>query len=340
MVNSGSPWITTCVVLEGVWHANSRITFANIINVSTVLDVGIMGMGHAGSNHAKVLSSMSEFRLSAIWTSQKSLPAPLDAIKYPDLNRFLNSSIQWIIIALPHHLLFKMGMECLHHGKNIILEKPGSLSVEEWDILCEQAKIKQLKIRVLYQNRNSPSSKSLFDFLENESIHQIQMSIFWSRNAHYYSSNWRGKHRLEGGPLYTIGSHLFDLVYKFCGVPIQIHGFRKKSRHVIETEDTGIACLSFPSHQLSIHWTTAMHPGIQETSIVAIGEKWAKLSGSYFNEYQDSIGNHIQHTWSSVEGYSSWYQDFLYTNNDHEDALRIRKTLETTEYIYRKIPLS
>jgi len=72
----------------------------------------------------------------------------------------------------------------------------------------------------------------------------------WYRSQEYFQHNggWRGTWAMDGGgSLANQGSHLIDLLLWFMGEPVRVYGDSAIMNHQIETEDIGLAILTFAS---------------------------------------------------------------------------------------------
>ncbi len=107
-----------------------------------MLGVGIIGAGHFGAAHAKVLQSVPNARLvAACRNDTQGLGAFIEAFGgagYLDYRDLLSDpNVDAVVIALPHHLHTDVAIACAEAGKHIMIEKPMAPTVAECrDILA------------------------------------------------------------------------------------------------------------------------------------------------------------------------------------------------------------
>ncbi|MBX5496061.1 MAG: Gfo/Idh/MocA family oxidoreductase, partial [Bryobacteraceae bacterium] len=102
------------------------------------INVGLVGYGLAGSAFHAPLLSASEMWLSAVVTSRvEQVKADLPEVEaVPSLNRLLaDPDIELIVVATPTATHFEIARAALEHGKNVVVDKPFTVTVREADTL-------------------------------------------------------------------------------------------------------------------------------------------------------------------------------------------------------------
>jgi predicted dehydrogenase len=104
----------------------------------TPINVGILGLGHIGKYHIEALNNIPELSLVAACDLDPALaclvPAGVHFYRHPE--ELLNQTgVETVIIATPNHTHYDLADLALDHGKNIILEKPATSSMEELQAL-------------------------------------------------------------------------------------------------------------------------------------------------------------------------------------------------------------
>jgi UDP-N-acetyl-2-amino-2-deoxyglucuronate dehydrogenase len=86
--------------------------------------------------------------------------------------------------------------------------------------------------------------------------------VKWNRKADYYTG-WKGKISEDGGgAVINQAIHGVDLLQWFAGMPVEVFAWTTRRVHQIESEDTAVAALRFPSGAFgTIEASTALWPG-------------------------------------------------------------------------------
>jgi len=261
----------------------------------------LVGCGNIGSRHAAVLDAEERAELTAVCdvdlAKAKSLAEKYGGIPaYASYEEMLAKAPADIVsICTPHGLHARMAIEAAENHKSVLVEKPMALTAHDSRAMIETAKRCGVKLMVVKQNRyNVPIAlaKKTIDEKRLGRIFMTECNILWNRHDGYYSgSNWRGRRDLEGGALYTQGSHFIDLLIWWFGDVVATESWIATRNHNIEIEDCGHSLLQFQSGVTgSLNWTTCVYNKNFEGSITIIGEKGLiKIGGQYLNkiEYWD-----------------------------------------------------
>src|SRR5215467_5656703 len=120
------------------------------------IEVGLIGYGLAGrAFHAPVIRAVPGMHLAAILQRTGNEAAE----KYPDV-RIVRSmdellairEIRLVVIATPNDTHYPLAMQCLEAGRDVVVDKPFTTTLEEAKSLVEFAKQRGRLITV-YQNR-------------------------------------------------------------------------------------------------------------------------------------------------------------------------------------------
>ncbi|MCK9330328.1 MAG: Gfo/Idh/MocA family oxidoreductase [Candidatus Cloacimonetes bacterium] len=243
---------------------------------------------------------------------------------------------------------------------HIVVEKPMALTLEDADKMIETCDLYNKKLFVVKQNRYNLPVIKLREALEKGRFGKINMGtvrVRWCRTQEYYNQDkWRGTWSLDGGVFTNQASHHIDLLEWMLGEPISVFAKSKTYLVDIETEDTGVAVISFKNGAIGIvEATTATRPKDLEGSLSILGEKGTVVIGGFaVNEMQtwNFIDNSIEdneilskfkETPPNVYGFGhvKYLQDVCDSviNNTKAlvDGLEGRKSLELINAIYESI---
>ena len=128
------------------------------------LNVGIIGIGHLGSLHAKMYTQISSANLVGIYDvdSQRAekLAAEFRVKAFPTLDDLL-SQVEAVSIATVTQSHYDVAMQVIKRGVHLLIEKPITVTIEQAKALTERAETKELKLQVGHIERFNPAILAL-----------------------------------------------------------------------------------------------------------------------------------------------------------------------------------
>ena len=126
--------------------------------------VCIVGYGAIGPVHAKALEAVNGAKLFAVCDineEKRSLcKSQYSVLEYDDFDVMLqNKDIDTVHICTPHYLHFEMVKKALAAGKSVVVEKPVTMTGEEFQALQELPGVE--RVCVVLQNRLNPCVQKL-----------------------------------------------------------------------------------------------------------------------------------------------------------------------------------
>ena len=131
-------------------------------------------------------------------------------------------------------------------GKHVHMEKPGGISLAEFEELIATVKEKNLVFCPGYMYRYNPYVKELMASIEKGELGRITSVEAQMSCVHTVEDrHWLGQ--FPGGMLFFLGCHLIDLIYRIQGEPEKIHALsRSVGTDGVEACDYGMAVLEYP----------------------------------------------------------------------------------------------
>lgn len=258
----------------------------------------VVGCGSIGTRHVAVVDAEPRAEIVALCDIEEDKCARLSEQYggipcYSDYSRLLaETSADVISICTPHALHAPMSIQAADSHKNVLVEKPMSLTTDEAYAMLRAAEKNNVDLMVVKQNRyNVPITltKQALDSGRLGRIFMVQCNVLWNRHDEYYSASpWRGKLSQEGGALFTQASHFIDLLIWWFGDVTRTASFIETKNHSIEIEDCGTSSLTFSSGVMgTLVWTTCVYNKNFEGSITIIGEHGTvKIGGQYLNKIE------------------------------------------------------
>lgn len=265
-----------------------------------MIKFAIVGYGNIGRRHAEHINNNTSAQLIAVCDINKDVQKYIENEHvrfYTDLNHMLNElEVDVLCVCTPNYLHCEHTIAGLDSKKNVVVEKPMALSVQECDQMIMAAERNNKLIFAVKQNRYNPpvkAVKSLIDEGKLGHLYMIQVNCFWNRSDNYYDqSDWRGDKQKDGGCLFTQFSHFVDILYYLNGKIESSSGIIHNYAHTHNTsfEDTGSFYMKAVNGTIiNFNFSTCAYEKNMEGSITILAEKGTvKIGGQYLNtlEYQ------------------------------------------------------
>lgn len=198
----------------------------------------VIGYGGMGSWHVQHALKSDVVHLNGIYDidPKKSELAESRGIHaYSSFEEVLaDKSVDMVTVAIPNDQHEPVVIKALEAGKNVICEKPVTLSSESLERMIAAAN-KARKIFSVHQNRRFDvdflAIKQIYNSGEIGEIFNIESRVQGSRGI---PSDWRGMKEYGGGMIYDWGIHLIDQILQI--VPSEIDTIFCRLDHLTNTE--------------------------------------------------------------------------------------------------------
>jgi myo-inositol 2-dehydrogenase/D-chiro-inositol 1-dehydrogenase len=230
--------------------------------------LGIIGMGYIGKIHLRHCLKIPNAEVQAVAdVSAKALKnAKKDGIKktfnnYSDLLK--DSEIDAVIIGLPTHLHLQCAREAAEAGKDIFLEKPMAINVEEAKEIISAVQRNSVKLMMGYPMRFNKEfgvikekiEKGLIGDVENAYATFIGTGPFFHRAEGHapvpVPEWWFNQELTGGGVLVDMGSHMINLMRWYFGEITDIKGYFGH-RFNMDFEDSAMCLTKFDSRTVAL----------------------------------------------------------------------------------------
>jgi len=176
------------------------------------LRIGVAGVGHLGSLHAKMLADMPGVRLAAVFDADPERGAAVAAqygtVCAPSLDALLDA-VDAVTIATTTVSHADVGLRALERGKHVFVEKPITETIGEAGKLCAAAASRHLLLQVGHIERFNPAILAL------EKYTIAPMFVESHRLAQF---NPRGT---DVGVVLDLMIHDIDLILSFVRSPVR-----------------------------------------------------------------------------------------------------------------------
>lgn len=196
------------------------------------IGLGIIGCGVIGNVHAAAAKRAGQ-RIVACFDADSARAEALTkshggrAAK--SLDDLLNDSeVQAVVVATPNDTHCDLALRVLTAGKDLLLEKPMAMNVEQCRQIAEAAQMNNRIVQLSFVCRMSPTAlvaKQYIDSGRLGNIYHARASLFRRRGIPGLGHWFTTKSRSGGGVLIDIGVHLIDLLLHMTGAtPKRVSG--------------------------------------------------------------------------------------------------------------------
>jgi predicted dehydrogenase len=147
--------------------------------------IGVIGVGYLGQHHARIYSELEETELIAVVDIDEKR-ADAFAVKY-GCEAYYNhknilSKIDALSIATPTTTHYEIAFDCLRAGKDVLIEKPITVNIEEASDLITESEKKGCIIQVGHLERYNPAVMAASEMVKEPMfIESERMSPFLGR---------------------------------------------------------------------------------------------------------------------------------------------------------------
>ena len=169
--------------------------------------------------------------------------------------------------------LTKYALLAAQHGKHIHMEKPGGISLSDFEQLISAVKAQQTVFHTGYMYRYNPAIVDLLDSVKCGELGEI-LSVEAQMNCSHPPELRSWLSNFPGGMMFFLGCHLVDLVLQIMGKPAAIHPLnRSTGTDGVIAKDFGMAVMEYPCGISFIKTTATEKGGFARRQLVVTGTK-------------------------------------------------------------------
>ena len=258
-----------------------------------MLKLALIGCGRIAKRHSELLGlkQIKGAELVAVcdnvFDKAKKIGLLFDVPAYADMDEMMqNENIDIAVVLTPSGLHAKHVINLAKYGKDIIVEKPMALTLDDADTMIEVCDKNFCRLFIIKQNRFNVPVVKLREAHQAKRFGKLILGtvrVRWARHQQYYDQDdWRGTWAMDGGVLTNQASHHVDLLEWMMGDVESVFAHATTALANIEVEDTAVVSIKFKSGALGIiEATTAARPRDLEGSISVLGEKGSVVIGGF-----------------------------------------------------------
>ncbi len=195
------------------------------------LKAGVIGCGTiAQVRHIPELAANEHCELAALYSvtpgKAEKLAGTYGGKAYTDLDAFLESGLDAVVVCVPNALHASITIQALNHGIHVLCEKPMAATLEECTAMTEAAKRSGKKLMIAQNQRFAPAHAEARRRIERGEIGKLLS--FDTVYTHGGPEAWCGqanpwffdRKRSAFGVMADLGVHKTDLIHYLLGEPI------------------------------------------------------------------------------------------------------------------------
>jgi scyllo-inositol 2-dehydrogenase (NADP+) len=225
--------------------------------------VGLIGYGFGGRIfHAPAIAAIEGLELAAIVqrtgaTAAETWPkarvvASVDAL-------LADQSIGLVVIATPNTTHMQLARQCLLAGRDVVADKPFTITSEEAAELIQLARERRRLLRFFQNRRWDGDFLTVRKLLDGDRLGRlVQFESHYDRYRLVPRLHiWREDGSAGGGILLDLGAHLVDQALVLFGVPNSIWASVRMEREGARSNDAFDICLRYSPPLSPVVWLRA-----------------------------------------------------------------------------------
>lgn len=194
-----------------------------------MISLGIVGTNWITEQFVKATDETKTFSLTHVYSrteaKAKSFIEDLNKKNVnvsTDLNSFFKENFNTVYIASPNSLHFSQAKLAIENGKNVIVEKPSTSTIEEFTILDKLAHEKGVYIFEAARHIHEPIFKKIQIVVDKHRDNLSGATLSYMKYSSRYDAYLEGKNpnvfttKFSGGALYDLGVYtIYDAVVLF-----------------------------------------------------------------------------------------------------------------------------
>ena len=195
-------------------------------------NVGLIGYGIAGQVfHAPLINCVDGLNLLKI-RETKAPNIQLARSRYPHAEIVDNSesiisddAIDLVVIATPNTSHYDLAKQALESGKNVVVDKPFTITYADAKDLIQLAKTKGKLLSVYHNRRFDSVAKTVRKVIASGMLGTlVEYEAHYDRFRNYHRAGaWREEDIPGSGIFYDLGAHLIDEAQMLFGIPNEIY---------------------------------------------------------------------------------------------------------------------
>jgi len=260
-----------------------------------MIEVGLVGFGLAGrAFHAPVISAVPGLHLAAIVQrggneAAEKYPGARIVRRLEDLLAI--QEIRLVVIATPNDTHYDFAWRCLEAGRDVLVDKPFTTTLEEALSLVRFAK-GEGRLLTVYQNRRYDGDfQAIRELVAAGTLGRIvRFETNYDRfRPQFKPAAWRESTRPGSGILFDLAPHLIDHALVLFGLPLAVTADVRIEREDAAADD---------AFDIMLHYSNGLRAVLRSSILAAAPRPRFVLlgtQGSFVKQTFDPQENNLRH---------------------------------------------
>jgi predicted dehydrogenase len=242
--------------------------------------VGLIGYGYAGKTfHAPLIRSVPGLALTVVGSSksevvQADIPG---VIVCPATHVTTHPDVDLVVIASPNESHFPLAAAALRAGKDVVVDKPFTVTLAEARALVEIAEQHKRLLSVFHNRRWDSEVLATRAILQSGVLGTVS---HYECHMDRYRPNVRQRWRENPGPgaglWFDLGPHLIDQALYLFGLPQSVNASFGILREGGQTDDWAHVQLNYDRLRVILHSSLLVSGGGPRSVLHGTRSSWAK----------------------------------------------------------------
>ncbi len=213
------------------------------------VNVAIVGLGGHGLTIRKAVKLCGKMNIVACYDVNEKLleeaVAEFNCKKFSNYDELLEyDDVRAVIIVTPNYLHFTQAYKALVKGKDVFVEKPITVNVDEARKLVKLADVKKLILQVGHNTRKRKVFRKAKEIIESGELGKVtffEANISMSTGLGYFPKWKMDKSKCPLLPMTQLGIHFIDTINYLLGRVSEVSCYARKA--FLKVEDTAVALI-------------------------------------------------------------------------------------------------
>jgi len=251
--------------------------------------VGLIGYGFAGKSfHAPLIQAVPGLELKVVGTSRReaveadcpgvSVCAAEQVVTHPE--------VDLVVVATPNDSHFPLAAAAMRAGKDVVVDKPFTVTLEEARGLVGIAKETGRLLSVFHNRRFYSEVQATKAMLLSGALGEVShYECHMDRFRPTVRERWREQPGPGAGLWFDLGPHLIDQALHLFGLPETVNASLAALRPAGETDDWAHVQLNYAGLRVILHasllvsWGVTSVSGAPRSALHGTRASWAKFGG-------------------------------------------------------------